>query len=75
MLEERVIIVEITFNGEKEILDKEYSVLDFLTKNEFSPDIVTVSLNGAILPKEDFGTALLKAGDSVDVLMFMGGGR
>lgn len=68
-------MMEITFNGEKEILDKDYSVLEFLTKNELSPDIVTVSLNGSILVKDDFGTTFLKAGDSVDVLMFMGGGR
>lgn len=67
--------MEIIFNGEKEILEREYTVLEFLTKNELSPDIVTVSLNGAILSKGDFGTTLLKAGDSVDVLMFMGGGR
>jgi len=68
-------MTEITFNGDKEVLDQEYTVIEFLRKNEFGPETVTVSLNGSILSKEDFAAVVLKTGDSVDVLLFMGGGQ
>lgn len=68
-------MTEITFNGDKEVLDGEYTVIEFLRKNEFGPETVTVSLNGSILSKEDFAAVVLKTGDSVDVLLFMGGGQ
>lgn len=68
-------MTEIIFNGKKEKLEKQHSVLDLLGKYELSPDIVTVNLNGSILQKGDFASTLLNSGDTVDVLMFMGGGR
>ena len=67
--------MEIILNGEKESLDKEYTVNELLKKLDFNPEIVTVSLNGAILPKEYFDHTLIKSGDTVDILLFMGGGK
>lgn len=37
-------------------------------------DMVSVELNGAILERKAFGTTLLKDGDRVEFLYFMGGG-
>ena len=67
--------MEIILNGEKETLDKEYTIITLLEKYELSPDIVTISLNGDILVKEAFASTLVKSGDAVDILMFMGGGH
>lgn len=67
--------MEIILNGEKELLDKEYSITTLLQKLEMSPEIVTVSLNGDILAKDLFDSSIIKSGDSVDILMFMGGGQ
>lgn len=38
------------------------------------PDMVSVELNGAILDRKLFGTTVLKEGDCVEFLYFMGGG-
>jgi sulfur carrier protein len=40
-----------------------------------SPDMVSVELNGEILDRGAFETTKLKAGDKVEFLYFMGGGR
>lgn len=67
--------MEIILNGEKEELDGEYSVKGLIEKFEMNPDVVSVSLNGNILRRDEFDNTLIKNGDTVDVLMFMGGGR
>ncbi|WP_243370024.1 sulfur carrier protein ThiS [Geotalea sp. SG265] len=38
------------------------------------PDYVTVELNGDILERENFAQTLVKDGDTVEFLYFMGGG-
>lgn len=67
--------MEIILNGEKEVLDQESTVLQLLQKFEMSPDIVTVNVNGEIIARSAFAEVLIKNGDTVDLLMFMGGGR
>jgi len=44
-------------------------------RNVEMPDMVSVQLNGEFVSRPDFETTLLKEGDSVDFLYFMGGGR
>ena len=66
--------MEIILNGEKEVLDQECTVLQLLQKFEMSPDIVTVSLNGEIIARSAFADVPIKNGDTIDLLMFMGGG-
>jgi sulfur carrier protein len=39
------------------------------------PDMVSVELNGEILERAAFAKTTLKAGDTVEFLYFMGGGR
>lgn len=67
--------MEIILNGEKENLEGAKTITELLQGLELNPDIVTVSLNGKILKKDEFGTVSVSDGDSVDVLMFMGGGN
>jgi sulfur carrier protein len=38
------------------------------------PEMVSVELNGAILPRTDFDETNLKEGDKIEFLYFMGGG-
>lgn len=65
----------VILNGEKENLEAELKIIELIKKNEFNPDVVTVSVNGEILRREEFETHPVKDGDTVDILMFMGGGR
>jgi sulfur carrier protein len=39
------------------------------------PDYVTVELNGEILERDSFPATVVKEGDAVEFLYFMGGGR
>lgn len=67
--------MEIILNGEKETLEGDKTVTELLQGLELNADIVTVNLNGKILKKDEFGKVTLNAGDTVDVLLFMGGGN
>ncbi len=63
----------IKVNGE-EMEFREATILDFLEKNGYKPDRVVVEKNLEIIPKSEWGKVLISDGDSVEILMFMGGG-
>ena len=63
----------IKVNGE-EMEFRETTILDFLEKNGYKPDRVVVEKNLEIIPKSEWGKVLISDGDSVEILMFMGGG-
>ncbi|GAB7026926.1 sulfur carrier protein ThiS [Geotalea toluenoxydans] len=65
--------MEIIVNGEKTAIDA-MSVLSFLQKIEIDPKRVAVELNLDILPKADYGTTMLKDGDQMEIVHFVGGG-
>ena len=67
--------MEIILNGERELIEKEYSVTELVQELQMKPDIVTVSVNGDILNRDDFDKTMVKDGDAVDILLFMGGGE
>ncbi|KMQ52838.1 thiamine biosynthesis protein ThiS [Chitinispirillum alkaliphilum] len=69
--------MEISVNGEKKILEgSELSVLELLQTNKVDmPDMVSVQLNGEFVQRQQYKTALVKDGDEVDFLYFMGGGQ
>lgn len=50
------------------------TMIDLLTKRDVNPEMVSVEVNDRILKKEEFTTTLLKEGDRVEFLYFMGGG-
>ena len=49
-------------------------VSDYLSKEGYNQKLVAVELNGEILPKAKYGETVLKDGDSVEVVSFVGGG-
>lgn len=62
----------VTINGEQKDLDGQ-SVLEVLTSMKLDPKRSAVMLGGEILPKADYGK-VLKEGDEVDIVGFVGGG-
>lgn len=65
----------ITLNGSQEELGGEISVEELLVEKKVaSPDMVSIELNGEILDKEDYGRVVIKQGDQIELLYFMGGG-
>lgn len=69
--------MELIVNGEKVAApDGPYHVAELLRDRRVEkPDLVSVQLNGAFLDRDRFASTALKAGDEVDFLYFMGGGR
>ncbi|NLE01906.1 MAG: sulfur carrier protein ThiS [Fibrobacter sp.] len=63
-------------NGEqKEFPENLISVAEILKKCKVEmPDMVSVQLNGAFVEKKEYESAVVKNGDEIDFLYFMGGG-
>ena len=68
--------MEIRVNDETVTLTQEpMNVLQLLEFQEVDmPDMVSVSINGDVLKRETFATTLIKEGDAVEFVYFMGGG-
>ncbi len=50
------------------------TVAEHLAENGFDTKRVAVELNGDILPKSQYDSTILRDGDSVEVVSFVGGG-
>ena len=60
-------------NGET----KEFDItclFDIIIKSNLDPIRVAVELNGKIIPRSDFKSTILKDGDSLEIVHFVGGG-
>ena len=67
-------IINLVINGKKEPADEGLNVLELLKKKNIRPEVVTVELNGKIIPRGDYESAVLKDGDTLEFVYFMGGG-
>jgi len=65
--------VEITINGERKLIEPA-SVLGLLQELGIDPRRVAVELNREILPKDRYAGTPLGAGDSLEIVHFVGGG-
>ena len=68
--------MKLIINGKNEEIAgiEAITVIDLLAKRDVNPEMVSVEVNDRILKKEEFTTILLKDGDRVEFLYFMGGG-
>lgn len=68
--------MKLIVNGEETNLSEELTVSQLLVEQKVKmPDMVSVELNGQILRRPEFESTVLKEGDKVEFLYFMGGGR
>ncbi|HZF08285.1 MAG TPA: sulfur carrier protein ThiS [Thermoanaerobaculia bacterium] len=65
----------IVLNGEPRQVAVGSSVLDLLAELGRHPRTVAVELNGDILSRETYGARPLQAGDRLEVVHFVQGGR
>ena len=65
--------MRIKINGKPEEIEAK-TVLDLLGAKEIEPQMVSVELNSTIVDREAYATTLLKEGDMLELLFFMGGG-
>lgn len=66
--------MEIIVNGEPKTVTP-MSVREFLASLDIDPRRVAVELNLDILPKGDYDTTRLQAGDRLEIVHFVGGGQ
>lgn len=63
----------ICINGKK-IENNEIILYSYLEDNGINPQRIAVELNGEILPKSQYSDTVLKDGDIVEIVNFVGGG-
>jgi sulfur carrier protein len=66
--------MQVKINGKSEDFQGG-TVLDLLKAKKIEPQMVAVEVNDTMLDREDLATTLLKEGDQVEFLFYMGGGR
>lgn len=64
----------ITVNGKQIQLISEMSVADYLKENNYQINRIAVEMNEEILPKYSYSETMLKDGDRLEVVTFVGGG-
>ena len=68
--------MKIKANGKDVVLEKETSIKELLTNLKVDmPEYVTVQVNEELVDSEDFEKTIVKEGDVVEFLYFMGGGQ
>ena len=67
-------LIKITLNGKETELKPGMTVSDLLAKWKMKPELVTVEINEEILQKLDYETSVIKDGDHVEFVFYMGGG-
>ena len=63
-----------TVNGTKKELQGVFSVKEYLEQNGYVISQIAVELNEEILPKTEYVSTVLKDGDVMEMVSFMGGG-
>ena len=64
----------ITVNGKEIALESQLTVMEYLEQNKYQLSRVAVEMNGDILPKSRYSEVMLKDGDRLEVVSFVGGG-
>jgi sulfur carrier protein len=67
--------MEIILNGEKRNLTDGLSVLDLVQQLGFSAERLAIELNLQIIKREQWATSILKQGDRIEIVQFVGGGN
>lgn len=65
--------MEIIVNGEARTITP-ISMLELLRSLDIDPSRVAVELNHDILPKGEYESTILNAGDRIEIVHFVGGG-
>ncbi len=61
-------------NGKETELKSSITLAEFLAAHNYRAELVAVERNGQIVPRTEFGAAVLKDGDELEIVSFVGGG-
>ncbi|MBE0490931.1 MAG: sulfur carrier protein ThiS [Sulfurospirillum sp.] len=67
--------MKVLINGETKEFQDNINLLELLKVEDVAqPDMVSVQLNDTFVTKDDYSSIVLKEGDTINFLYFMGGG-
>lgn len=66
--------MQITLNGKKLDVDINMKLMDLLAMKGLEPERIVIEYNGELMKKEEWTAAVLKEGDTLEILRFVGGG-
>jgi sulfur carrier protein len=64
----------LTVNKEKLEYEEGMTIDDVLKKKKYSFRLITVVVNGEVIPREQYSTYKVEDGDNIDVIHIMSGG-
>ena len=67
--------MEITLNGEKYTLETGSNLVDLIEKLGLNIDKLAIERNLEIVPKSKFAMTIIKEGDKLELVHFIGGGE
>ena len=66
--------VQVRINGKDRDVDAGHTVRSLIESLELHPSLVVVELNREILGRDSYGETPVQAGDSIELVHFVGGG-
>ncbi len=66
--------MQVTINGEHEAFEREMSVADLLADRRIESRRVAVEINEDIVPRKTYADRLVRDGDRIEIVTFVGGG-
>ena len=66
--------MKIKINGQEKLLPKTCSVQELLLSLKLNTELIAVEKNKKILDKNVYGKTILKNGDNLEIIRFLGGG-
>ena len=70
-----MVITMIILNGKEKEFEGEVTVEDFIRQQNYKKEQVAVEINEKIITKTDYSETVVKDGDVIEILSFMGGGE
>ncbi|MGB7342595.1 MAG: sulfur carrier protein ThiS [Pirellulaceae bacterium] len=67
-------MILITVNGKPVEIETSMTVEQLLDTVEVPPNYLAVEINADVVPREDYTTTVVRAGDDVEVVTLVGGG-
>lgn len=67
-------MIEISVNGQAVEIESEMTVEQMLDTVDVPPNYLAVEVNAEVVPREQYTTAMVRAGDQVEVVTLVGGG-
>jgi thiamine biosynthesis protein ThiS len=69
--------VKVTVNGKPRTVSHEGDAMPlpaFLDANKVNPKLVAVAINGDVIEKESYASAVVREGDALEIVRMVGGG-